>query len=167
MEREVRVLHVDPVPDALGEPLELPDVGEDRLATEPRELLDADLLDDRLLPRDAELLLDLDLDGQAVGVPARAARDESALHRLVPTEEVLVDARPHVMEARHAVRGGRTLVEDPRLGAFAVFHRALEDVVGPPAGQFGLFESHEIEFGADGAKHVSPLKILHIVLNQD
>ncbi len=62
VERVVRVLHVGPVADALGQSLELADEGEDRFAAEPRELLDADLLDDRLLPRDAELLLDLDLD---------------------------------------------------------------------------------------------------------
>ena len=62
MERVVRVFHVGPVADALGEPLELTDEREHRFATESRELLDADLLDDRLLARDAELLLDLDLD---------------------------------------------------------------------------------------------------------
>ena len=156
VEGVVGVFHVGPVPDALGEPLELPHERQDRFTTQPRELLHADLLDDRLLARDAELLLDLDLDGESVRVPAGATGDEAALHRLVATEQVLVDARPHVVEPGLAVRRGRALVEDPRLGAFAVLHRTREDVVRPPAGEFGLFESHKIEFGVDGAKHESP-----------
>ena len=94
-------------------------------------------------------------------VPAGATRDESALHRLVATEEVLVDPRPDVVQAGLAVGGRRTLVEDPRLGALALLHGTREDVVGPPAGQFGLFESHEVKFGADGAKHKSPSMSLH------
>jgi len=167
MERVVRVLHVGPVPDALGEPLEFADEGEDRFAAQPRELFDADLLDDRLLARDAQLLLHLDLDGQSVGVPTGATSDVAALHCLVAAEEVLVDPGPHVMKSGLAIGRGRTLVEDPRLGAFAVLHGPREDVIRPPAGQFGFFESHKIKFGADGAKHESPSMCHHIVLNRE
>src|ERR1019366_9205069 len=158
------VLHVGPVANTFSQPLEFPDVGQDRLATQPRELGDADLLFNLLLARNAELLFDLDLNGQTVGVPSRTARDEVPLHRLVTTEEILVDARPHVVQARHAVGRGRSFVEDPRFGTLALGHGASEYVVLPPAGQFGLFNGYIIKFGADRAKHVSPSVSSSIVL---
>ena len=114
VKRVVRVLHVGPVADALGETLELPDVREDRFATESRELFDADLFDDRFLPRDPQLLLDLHLDGQAVRVPAGATRHVSTLHGLVTAEEVLVDPRPHVVKPRFPVRRGTESRRRPR-----------------------------------------------------
>ena len=49
---------------------------------------------------DAELLLDRDLDRQAVAVPAALALDVVAAHRLVAREDVLEDAREHVVGAR-------------------------------------------------------------------
>src|ERR1039457_3611844 len=100
-----------------------------------------------------ELLFHLHLDRQAVGVPASATSDETALHGLVATEEILVDASPHVVQSGHTVGGGRTLIEHPRVGALAMFHRARKDVVRLPASQFGFFYGHKINVGADGAKH--------------
>ncbi len=149
----VRVLDIGPVTNAFGEPFEFADVREHRFTTESRELADAHLLDDGPLARDAELLFHLHLDRQSVGVPARATSDETALHGLVATEEILVDASPHVVQSGHAVGGGRTLVEHPRFGALAVFHRAREDVVRLPASQLGFFDGHKINVSADGAKH--------------
>ena len=60
---------------------------------------------------------------------------EMALHRLVAAEQVLVDASPDVVESRHAVGGGGTLVEDPGLGTLALGQGAREDIVRLPAGQ--------------------------------
>ena len=48
---------------------------------------------DLLLVVDAELLLDGDLDRQAVAVPAALALDEVPAHRLEAREDVLEDAR--------------------------------------------------------------------------
>ncbi len=52
VKRVVRVLHVGPVADALGQLLELVDVDEHRLLAQPGEFTDADLLDDVALARD-------------------------------------------------------------------------------------------------------------------
>ncbi len=67
-----------------------------------------------LLAGEAELLLDRELDGQPVAVPAGLAGDVEALHRLEPREHVLEDARLDVVRAGHAVGGGRALVERSR-----------------------------------------------------
>ncbi len=58
---------------------------------------------DLLLAVDAEAALDLELDGQAVRVPAGLARHAVAAHRLVAREEVLEDARDDVVRAGPAV----------------------------------------------------------------
>ena len=93
--------------------LELVDVPQHRLPAPGVELGDAVRLD-VLLAGEAELLLDGELDRQAVAVPAGLARDVVALHRLEAREDVLEDPRLDVVGARHAVGGRRALVEDPR-----------------------------------------------------
>src|ERR1019366_5838608 len=110
-------------------------------------------------------LFDLDLHGQTVGVPTGPARHVATAHGLITAEEVLIDPRPHVVKSRLAIRRRRALVEDPRLGALAQLHRAFEDVVGPPASEFGLFDGHKFKFGANRAKHGSPSMNSHIVVN--
>ena len=87
-----------------------------RLAAAGVELRDAVRLD-VLLAGQAELLLDGDLDGQAVAVPAGLAGDVVALHGLEAGEEVLEDAGLDVVHAGHAVGGRRALVEDPGAAA--------------------------------------------------
>jgi len=91
VERVVGVAEVDPETDALGEAVPLLQVRGDALAAELVELGDAVVLD-LLLAVDTEAALDLELDGKAVGVPARLARHAIAAHRLVAREEVLEDA---------------------------------------------------------------------------
>ena len=66
-----------------------------------------------LLPVKPELLLDGELDRQAVAVPAGLAGDVVALHRPVAREDVLEDPRLDVVRAGHAVGRRRALVEDP------------------------------------------------------
>ena len=114
-ERVVGVVEVDPEADALGHPVPVLEVGEDALAAEVVELGDAVLLD-LLLAVDAEPALDLELDRQAVAVPARLARHAVAAHRLVAREDVLEDARQDVVRARPAVGRRRALVEDEQGG---------------------------------------------------
>src|SRR5205807_8819607 len=100
--RDVRVLEIEPEPDPLGEPLPLALVLPDRLAALVDELLDAVGLDVLLALR-ADQLLDLDLDGETVRVPARLPRDGEAVHGLVAREQVLHGAREDVSVVRHAV----------------------------------------------------------------
>src|SRR6185437_3107447 len=84
--RRVGVVVVEPVADARAQPLPLLAVLEHALAAEPVELRYAERLD-LLLAADAELLLDFDLDRQAVGVPPGFALDAIALHCAVTAEE--------------------------------------------------------------------------------
>ena len=111
--RPVRVAHVDPEADALGEPLELADVALHRRPAQLVELGDPERLD-VALAGGADLLLDLDLDRQAVAVPAALAADLVPGHRLVARVDVLERARLDVVDPGASVRGGRALVEDPR-----------------------------------------------------
>src|SRR3954470_19653115 len=112
VERAVGVVEVQPEADALGERGPVLEVLEDRLAAQAVELGDADALDVGL-GLQPELLLDGDLDGQAVAVPAGLAVDAVALHRLEARVDVLEDAREDVVSPRTPVRGRRALVEDP------------------------------------------------------
>ena len=96
-EREVGVVGVDPEADPLGERVPLVDVAEHRLAALGVELGHAVALD-VVLRLEAELLLDLELDRQAVAVPAALARHEVAAHRLEAREHVLEDAAEDVVE---------------------------------------------------------------------
>ena len=123
---DIGVVHVGPEADDLGEvfphALVLPDglfaFGDERLET---------ILFDLLLAVEAEFLLDFDLNGQAVSVPAGLPGDEVVLHGAVPRDHVLDDTGQHVTDVRFAVRGGRTVVED--VGRTAVLLLGLlEDV---------------------------------------
>jgi hypothetical protein len=85
------VLEVQPEADALGQRVPLLQEREHRLAAALVELGDAVVLD-VLLGADAQLFLDLDLDRQAVAVPAALALDRVPAHGLVAGEDVLEDA---------------------------------------------------------------------------
>src|SRR5207248_9305548 len=98
------------------------------LATEAVELGDAEFLD-LLLAGDAQLLLDLQLDRQAVGVPAGLALDVEALHRPVAAEEILEGAGEYVVRTRPPVRRGRSFVEDETGPALAGVEAGLERAV--------------------------------------
>ena len=99
---------------------------------------------------EAELPLDLELDREAVAVPAGLARHVVPAHRLVAREHVLEDAREHVVRARAAVRRGRALVEDERVGALAAADRLVEDVALAPALEHPLLELGERLGRVDG-----------------
>ena len=110
-EGDVRGRQIDPVAEPLGHLLPFLDVLEHALPAFLDEGRDAVLLD-RLLAGEAELLLDFELDRQAVGVPAALARDIEPAHGLVAREDVLERARQHMMDAGPAVGRRRPLVEN-------------------------------------------------------
>jgi hypothetical protein len=143
VERAVGVLEVDPVADPLGQRGPVLEELEDRLAALLVELGDAVALD-VVLGGEAELLLDRDLDGQPVAVPAALALHEAAAHRLVAREDVLEHARHHVVGAGAPVGGRRALVEDPRLSTLAAAHRLAEDVALAPALEHLLLQGGEV-----------------------
>ena len=148
----VGVGHVDPERHPFGHVLPLLDVLHHRLAAVAVELGDAVFLDRRFAV-EAEHLLDLDLDRQAVGVPAALARDALAAHGLIAGEEVLEHAREHVVDARRAVGGRRAFVEgvDVVFGSF--FDRPAEDVALAPELADALLElemGHQRTDGSEG-----------------
>ena len=147
----VGVGHVDPERHPFGHVLPLLDVLHHRLAAVSVELGDAVLLD-RGLAVEAEHLLDFDLDGQAVSVPAALARDSLAAHGLVAGEEVLEHAREHVVDAGRAVGGRRAFVEgvDVVFGTF--LDRAAEDVALAPELADALLELEMGHQRADGSE---------------
>ena len=134
-ERLVVVVEVDPAGLAGDVVAPLPRVLHDRLAALGVEGLDAEL-EDLLLGLDAELAHRLELGGQPVGVPAEAALDPAAAHRLVAGDDVLDVAGEQVAVVRQPVGEGRAVVEDELVGAVlarrAVRHRRGEGVVGRP-----------------------------------
>src|SRR3989475_12833534 len=86
--RDVGVLVIQPVGDPLRQRFPVGLVLEDVLTAQAVELLDA-VRFDLLLARDAEHALDLDLDGEAMGVPASDARHALPQHRVVTAHQVL------------------------------------------------------------------------------
>ena len=88
-----------------------------------------------------ELLLDLHLDRQAVGVPAEAALDRVAAHGPVPRDDVLQGAGEQVTVVRGAGGEGRAVVEDEVLVAA---DRALENLAVFPELEDGLLEGREV-----------------------
>src|SRR4051794_29516894 len=91
----------------------------------------------------AELLLDRDLDRQAVAVPAALAFDVVAAHGLEAREDVLEHARQDVVGAGPAVGRRRALVEHPRRRALAPAQRLAEHVALAPAREDGLLQRGE------------------------
>ena len=150
---DVRVLHVRPEGDALGQFLEIADVAVDALAAFGVELGDAVGLD-LGLGAEAELLLHLDLDGQAVGVPARLAGHAVAAHRLVAREQVLDDAGHDVVDAGPPVRRRRPLVEHEQVAFGALRDAAAEDVALAPEVEDAGLERGEADAGVDGAEEL-------------
>jgi hypothetical protein len=144
VERDVGIVHVQPEADALGDLLPVLLVRQDAFLTLLDELADAVRLD-FLLAVQAEGLLDLNLDGQPVCVPAALAMDLMAGHRLVATDEILDRPGPHVVDARFAVGRRRTFEEHERLAAIAGLDRLTEHVRIPPQVEHGTFELREVE----------------------
>ena len=132
VERVVGVAHVDPETHPLRHPLPVADIAHDRIAASPGELLDADLRLDSGLVEDPELLLDLVLDGKAMGVPSGAARAVVPAHGLVAREHVLEGAREDVVDPGLPVGGRRPFVPDVERPSLGVPLTGLEHTMGAP-----------------------------------
>jgi hypothetical protein len=157
--RPVGVLVVGPVPHTLAHRLERVDVSLDVLPALRVELRDAVRLDVRL-SGEAQLGLHRELHRQAVTVPAGAARDVVALHRLEAREHVLEHARFDVVGSRHAVGGRRTLVESPGRAALGLLEAAREDPVLVPPLDHVVIERDEIDVGGQRVVHQAPRAVV-------
>ena len=159
----VGLVHVHPVAHALGETGPGVDVAGDRRAAALVERLDAVGLDVGLAG-EAELLLDGELDGQSVAVPPGLPVDAEALHRLETREHVLESARLDVVGARHAVGGGRALVERPTGAVGGLRQRLAESVVVAPEREHVVLQRRQVDLRRDGVVpglggHVFPLRL--------
>ena len=159
VQREVRVLEVDPEAHALGHGFPLGHVAHHGRAALRRELRDADFLLDAPLVEDAELFLDLVLDGQAVRVPAGFARAVEAAHRLVARIEVLERAREHVVDAGPPVRRRRAFVEHELRARRTLGHDAAEDILAAPELEYSLLELGPVVTGGNGFEHDPYLRV--------
>ena len=151
--RDVRVLHVRPEGDPLRQLLEVAHVAIHALAALLVEPGDAVRLDLGLRVQ-PQLLLHLDLDRQAVRVPARLAGHAVAPHRLVAREQVLDDARHDVVHAGTPVRRRRPLVEHEQVLLGPFLDAAPEDVVLAPELEDARLELGEADAGVDGSEEL-------------
>ena len=86
-----------------------------------------------------QLLFDLDLHGQAVGVPAGLAVHAVAAHGFIATERVLDRARQHMVHSGTAIGRWWTFVEREGWGISPLLDGTLEDLLaGPPIEALGL-----------------------------
>ncbi|SQB95152.1 Uncharacterised protein [Clostridium paraputrificum] len=104
---------------------------------------------DLALVGDAQLLLGLQLRGQAVAVPAEDAVDLLAAHGLVARHDVLDVAGQQVPVVRQAVGERRAVVEDVLLVAVALVDRRLESSVGGPEIEDAILQGREAGAAGD------------------
>ena len=152
MVSDVGVVQANPEPQPLGQLLPLAGIAEDAFQALADERLDAEGLD-LLLRVDAQLLADLDLDGQAVGVPAGLALAAVAAHGLVAGKEVLDGPGEAVARMRQPVGRGRAFIEDERRPAGPGGQRFLVDAPLFPASGDLFFELGEGNGAIDGLEH--------------
>src|SRR5699024_7791342 len=93
----------------------------------------------------AELLFHLDLDRQAVGIPAGLAIDTVAAHGLVTTERVLDGPSQHMVNAGPPVGGGRPFVEGERRPLGTLYIDGLEHAFRLPPGADIALQLDQIE----------------------
>ncbi|SKY35765.1 Uncharacterised protein [Mycobacteroides abscessus subsp. abscessus] len=127
----VVVVEVDPASLAGDVVTPLSGVTKHRVAAEVVELLDAHLLDLRLVG-DSELTFGFELCGQTMCVPAESTLDLLAAHRLVPRYQILHVTGQQVTVVGQAVGERRPVVEDELGGVGSVGDGCGERVVVLP-----------------------------------
>ena len=126
-------------------------------------------LDLLLRGANAEVLLDsffdFDLDGQAVRIPPRFARDVIATHRAIAAEKILHRPREDVVDSRLAVGGRRALEENELRLPRRLRESLLEEALLLPAGKHFLLEFVGRAIGGQQAEAlalvVSPRRCRH------
>lgn len=109
------------------------------------------------LPHEAQLLLDGELDRQAVAVPAGLAGHVVAAHGPEAGEHVLEDAGFDVVRAGHAVRGRRALVEHPLGASLGLLKGLREDLAVAPEVEHVVLQRGQVDLGG----HLAVLRRCH------
>jgi hypothetical protein len=156
-EREVGVVPVHPVAEPLALLADHAGVVIDALFTLIHELGDTIVLDLALVG-EAQLLLDRDLDPQALAIETLLPAQLLAEHSVVAIVEVFIGATPGVVDAHRVVGGDRPVEKRPLRAAVSPRAQLLERPrLGPEAQDFVL-ELDIVRPGGYIAKHCySPL----------
>ena len=155
---DIGTVRIYPVTDLFRQRDPLGGVFHHLFAAGPVVFRHGNLLADILLGN-AEFLLDTQLHRQAVGIPAGTTVHEETLLRLVTADGVLDGTGHHMVDARHAVCGGRTLEKDKLRRPLAQFHRCLERILLLPGGEDLAVDLHQIQFLVLGKTHIGQLLI--------
>ena len=102
---------------------------------------------------DAEGLLGERLDGEAVAVPAEAALDMLATHRLVARDDVLDCAGEQMAVVRKTRGERRAVVEDEGVAVLRLLQALRKSVVLLPEGEDLLFHPVEVCLVRNGVVH--------------
>ncbi|GMA85749.1 hypothetical protein GCM10025868_09990 [Angustibacter aerolatus] len=116
---------------------------------------------------DAQLLLGLDLGGQAVAVPAEPALDAAPAHRLEARHDVLHVPGQQVAVVRQAVRERRAVIEDELVAAVgpgvALLDAGPERAVGVPVPADALLDLREAGDAGTVAGACSSLTLGYVI----
>ncbi len=148
---DIGMLHVSPEADLSGELLPHALVFPYRFLALLNERLKAIGHDLFLLVllRDADFLLDFELDRKTVGIPAGLSRDLFALHRMVSRNHILDDTGLNMADVRLSVRRRRPIVKHINRVSFVFLDTLLKNPVFlPELGGF-FFPLNKIEIRID------------------
>ncbi len=154
---DIGVLHVGPEANLIGELLPHPLVFPHGLLALLDEGFDPVLLD-LILSLDSDLLLDLELDRQTVGVPSGLSGHLLTLHGVVAGDHVLDDTCLDVADVGLAVGSRRSIIEHVNRMTFILLDTLLKDPVVVPELDGVLFPLNEIQVRVDFFIH---LYLLH------
>jgi len=154
---DIGVVHVGPEADPVRHRLPFLLILPDRMLALVDEGLDAIGLDLRLAIN-AEGFFDLQLNRQAMRIPAGLAQDMVALHGLVARDDVLDDPGQDMADMRLAVGRRRTIEKGEFRPRLAQFDRTLENVIVLPELQDLLFAFDKTHVGRYFLVHGSSSK---------
>ena len=154
---DVGVLHVAPEANAVGHLLPHALVLPHGFLALLDEGLQAVLLD-LLLAVQTQLLLDFELHGQAVGVPAGLAQHIFALHGLIARDQILDGAGFDVADVGLAVGRRRAVKEGEGVLTLAQVDALFEDLFLFPELQNFLLAGEEVHRGGNFLKHAALLQ---------
>ena len=143
---DVRIIHIRPETDRVGEFLPHAFIFPDRFLALLNERLHA-VRFDLFLAVDADLMLDGELDRQSVGIPAGFARHVGALHDMIARDHILDHAGQDMADVRLSVCRGRSVVKCVVRRPLALFIALSEDVVFLPESVDVFFPVNKVQVG--------------------
>ena len=154
----VGMLQVDPESDAVSQGIPFLEIAENTLPAFLIELIDAVVLD-FFLALEIKLLLHLELNRQAMGIPAGDTGRIIPLHRLVTGDNILENTRQYMVYTGVPVSCRRSLVQGEARPTPALVDTPLKNVFLLPEAEKLLLHLRKVHFAAYCLKHTeSPLK---------